>query len=230
MEASRSTSFDPGADPDHRPEDEDEPGLFRFEDAPEESDEARRSRTARHFRITMTVLAVLAVGMLAIAGPKVWRMIQHGGATLTMPPAVGDLKRDDSDRAKVAAEDLVAAMRARIDLDEMAAAVYHEPAGGPGRSIMLFGGTALLWNPEAELDAVLTLAEDTGDKIRDLRPVDPGPLGGVMKCGSVGTAQAPMAVCGWADHGSIALALFPTRSASDAEALMRILRSATLTR
>lgn len=208
------------------PETQDESELIRLEEPPEATTPTR----PRGLWIALAVLGAAAIVASVTVGPMVWRMTQQRDATLTMPETVAELKRDDSERAKATASDLVTALRAEIQLDQSAAAIYSDPSSEPGRSIMLFGGTTLLWSPERELDAVLKLVEDDVDKIRDLQTVEPGPLGGVMKCGTTTAESAPMAVCGWADHGSIALALFPERSPSDAAFLMRTLRSATLSR
>jgi hypothetical protein len=145
-----------------------------------------------------------------------------------MPEQVGQLKRDDSPLAKEHAGDLVAILRAQIaDLDSSTGAVYEEPSRDASRSVMIFGGTTMLWNPGRELNTVLAfISESSEDSLKELAEVDPGPLGGVMKCGSTQMDNAPMAICGWADHGSIAVALFPGRSTSDAANLMRSLRSA----
>lgn len=188
------------------------------------------ARRARPLTIAMVVLAAAAIAAGATLGPTIFRVLQQRDATLAMPETVEQLQRDDSEAAREAASDLVTALRSQIDLDHSAGAIYANPGDEPGKSIMLFGGTTLLWSPERELDVILRLTEDSGDGIEGLESVDPGPLGGIMKCGSTGTQSAPMAVCGWADHGSIALALFPERSASDAAELMLTLRSATLTR
>ncbi|WP_117214961.1 hypothetical protein [Allorhizocola rhizosphaerae] len=187
-------------------------------------------KRVRPLAIALVILIAAAIAAAIAVGPTVMRVAAQRDATLAMPETVAELKRDDSDGAKEAATDLVTALRAEIDLDRSAAAVYSDPTNDPGKSIMLFGGTTLLLSPERELDAVLKLTEDAGDRIHGLQSVDPGPLGGVMKCGSTGTEASPMAVCGWADHGSIALALFPGRAPTDAAFLMRTLRSATLTR
>ena len=48
-------------------------------------------------------------------------------------------------------------------------------------------------------------------------PLAPGPEG-------------DLAVCGWADHGSVALALFPGRGVDEAGALMREIREETQSR
>jgi hypothetical protein len=176
-------------------------------------------------------LGVIAATVLATLGPFTWRIISQNGATLSMPDTIGTLTRDDSPGAKETANDLVSALQAQIKLDSATGAVYSDPAGGAGKTVMLFGGTALLWSPERELDTVMTLLEDTGDQLKDLSEVDAGPLGGVMKCGGSGLSDdSAMAVCGWADHGSLALALFPGRTPADAAVLMRQLRAATLSR
>ena len=211
------------------PDDRFDSELIRLEDPPDSETTGPPARR-RGPRIALAILAAAAIAAAAFLGPTLWRINQQRDATLAMPATVADFKRDDSEPAKGTASDLLTAMRAEIELDHSTAAIYTDPSTDPGKSVMLFGGTALLWSPERELDAVLGLIEDSGDKIRDLQTVEPGPLGGTMKCGATGSSDSPMAVCGWADHGSIALALFPGRSASDSEFLMRTLRSATLTR
>ncbi len=190
------------------------------------------SRNPRRLWIFTAVLAVIAIAILVALGPLTWQIFSQKGATLTMPATIGTLQRDDSAGAKDTANDLVSALRAEIDLDATAGAIYNDPAAGAGKVIMLFGGTALLWSPEKELDTVIANLADTGDPIKDLSKVDAGSLGGVMKCGVTPgpDAGSSMSVCGWADHGSIALALFPGRAPADAAVLMRQLRAATLTR
>ena len=64
-----------------------------------------------------------------------------------------------------------------------------------------------------------------------LHDVAAGDLGGTMKCGTTKSDDGDLAVCGWADHGSLALAMFPGRT--DAEAaptLIRQIRNAAQTR
>jgi hypothetical protein len=201
--------------------------LINFSDEPLE-DDTTAARKPRRLWIFAAILGAIVVLLGVLFGPTAARVWSQKDATLTMPATVGTLTRDDTDAAKVTANDLVTALRASIDLDTTAAAVYS----GGDQTVMLFGGTALLWSPEKELDTVLTLMEDNDQQgIRDLKIVDPGPQGGVMKCGLTEELSASsMAVCGWADHGSIALALFPARTADEAAALMRDLRAASLTR
>ena len=46
-----------------------------------------------------------------------------------------------------------------------------------------------------------------------------------MKCGSTPTDDQEMPVCGWADHGSIAVALFPGRTVDESAELLVELRA-----
>jgi hypothetical protein len=209
----------------------DDSDLFKLED-PEADPAATAARRSRNLKIAMAVLGVVVVALAITTGPTIVRILKQKDATLEMPVQVADLKRDDSPVAKEHASELIAILRAQIsDLDTSTGAVYEEPSGDARHSVMIFGGTTMLWNPERELDSVLSFISESGeDGLKELGTVDPGPLGGVMKCGSTQMDNAPMAICGWADHGSIAVALFPGRSTSDSAGLMRTLRSAALKR
>ena len=51
-----------------------------------------------------------------------------------------------------------------------------------------------------------------------------------MKCGTTKSDGTDMPVCGWADHGSLALAMFPGRTETDSAKLLQDIRSAAQTR
>jgi hypothetical protein len=175
--------------------------------------------------------SVLAVGLAgaAVLGTAGVRILQQKDATLTPPDAVAGLTRDRSEGATATADNLRTALSAGIDLDHTVAVVYADPADR-ARSAFFFGGTTLLFSPERELDSVLELLGEQGDGATGMRDVTPGRLDGVMKCGTVRVPEGAMSACGWADHGSVAVAMFPERTVEDAAALMRTLREATETR
>ncbi|BCB84501.1 hypothetical protein Psuf_018140 [Phytohabitans suffuscus] len=54
--------------------------------------------------------------------------------------------------------------------------------------------------------------------------MDAGGLGGVMKCGESVAPEGNTTVCGWADHGSVVLALLPGRTQDEGGALLRQIR------
>jgi hypothetical protein len=104
------------------------------------------------------------------------------------------------------------------------AAVYDDPAA-TDHSVLFFGGTASIVNPEQSLDKTLSLVNDQGDAIDGLHAVDAGALGGVFKCGTTTGDAGTMAVCGWADNGSLGAALFPGRTVDQAANLMLTMRT-----
>jgi hypothetical protein len=48
-----------------------------------------------------------------------------------------------------------------------------------------------------------------------------------MKCGTTKSDDGNLTVCGWSDHGSLALAMFTNRTESDAATLLREIRNTT---
>jgi len=180
-----------------------------------------RSRPRR----TVVLGSVLAVGLVGagLLGPTGWRIVQQKDATLAAPAQAAGLPRDDSDNARRTADYLSTAFAAGIALDRGIGAVYTDPADA-NRSVLLFGGTTLLWSPEHDLDTLLELVGDDSDAISDVTEVSAGAYGGVMKCGKTTAEGVNMAVCGWADHGSIAIALFPGRSIGESAMLLRDIR------
>jgi hypothetical protein len=193
----------------------------------EEPQTTPRSRRTRRI-VLGSLLAVGLVGA-AIVGTAAWRVYQQKDATLDTPPEVAGLRLDDSARAQETAEYLRTAIGARIDLDQSIGVVYTDPANA-GRSVLLFGGTTLIWTPGGDLDTLFeVLADDTG-AVKGLHEVDAGELGGVMKCGESVAPDGNTTVCGWADHGSVVLALLPGRTQDEGAKLLVDIRDTIQTR
>ncbi|HET6529970.1 MAG TPA: hypothetical protein VFH03_05045 [Actinoplanes sp.] len=187
---------------------------------------ARRSRTK-----VIILSALLAVGLAgaAVIGAGMWRIASQKDATLVAPPQVATLRADQSDTGRETAEYLTTALAAEVDLDETVGAVYTDSSAAD-RGVLFFGGTTLIWTPESDLDAAFTLLADEQSEVTGLHEVEAGPLGGTMKCGMTRSDDGDISVCGWADHGSLALAMFPNRSEADSADLLLDIRSAAQTR
>ncbi|MGC5052702.1 hypothetical protein ACLQ2S_14745 [Micromonospora sp. DT48] len=180
-----------------------------------------RSRRGRLVMVLLAVVAALGVGVFGTWG---WRIVQQKDARITTPDQVAGLRLDTSDRAASTADYLRSGIAADIQLDSSFGAVYQDPAD-ERRSVLIFGGTTLLWQPERDLESLFGLMADETATVTGLRDVSPGPLGGVMKCGSTSGDGGEFAVCGWADHGSVVLAMFPARSTDEAAGLLRQIRN-----
>lgn len=190
---------------------------------------ARTPGSPRRRRIALG--AALAIGLLGAAGIGTlgWRVASQSDATLTTPERVAGLVRDDSERARETAEYLRIGLAADIDLDASIGAVYADPAAAD-RSVLLFGGTTLLWQPGRDLDRLFSLVAADGGTVDGVRELPAGELGGVLKCGSTPTGEGDLTVCGWADHGSVVLAMFPGRSVDESARLLREIRATIQTR
>ncbi|HET6482775.1 MAG TPA: hypothetical protein VFG35_22455 [Actinoplanes sp.] len=172
------------------------------------------------------LLAVAIAGMTALAFAS-WRIIAQRHALLEIQPQVGPLSLDYSSEGAVTADYLRTALAAEVELDTTVGAVYRE---SPEKSVLFLGGTGLIWTPAKDLDTAMDLISDNEGSVTDLHEVDPGPLSGTMKCGVTKASDGDLTVCGWADHGSLALALFNNRPPAEAAPLMLEMRNITESR
>jgi hypothetical protein len=186
--------------------------------------EARRLRVRR---IVLASLLAVALAGAAVVGVAGWQIASQKDATLVAPPQVAGLRLDESEDGKSTADYLRTALSAEVDLDQAVGAVYLD-AGG--RNVLFFGGTTLIWTPGNDLDSAFNLISDDQGAVTDLHEVPAGPLGSTMKCGKTATDDGDMTVCGWADHGSLALGMFPKRTEADAANLLREIRAGAQTR
>ncbi|NES59131.1 hypothetical protein G3562_27005 [Micromonospora sp. PPF5-6] len=199
----------------------DEPIQLSRRDPALEPDAARPASRRRRIALGAALLVGLAgLGALGVGG---WRVLAQKDTTLNPPAKLAGLTRDDSDRARTTADYLRDGFAADIDLDRSFGTVYSDPADAR-RAVLVFGGTTLLWQPERDLGSLFGLMADETGKVTGLREVDAGRLGGVMKCGTTSGDGGDFAVCGWADHGSVVMGMFPGRSVDDSAGLFRELR------
>lgn len=178
-------------------------------------------------RVFLIAVLVIAVGAAAVLGYTAWQILSQRNATLTTPPQIGSLRLDDSQDGKDTADYLQTALAAELDLNHPVGAIYKD---GAGRDVLFFGGTGLIWSPGKDLDnAFATIADDQG-AVTGIQDVSPGKLGGTMRCGTTKTDAGNIPVCGWADHGALAVAMFTNRSEQDSAQLLQQIRNATQSR
>jgi hypothetical protein len=184
-------------------------------------------RPSRVRRILLTsLLAVTAAGVAAFAYTA-WQISSQKDATITTPATIGALRLDETEDGKSTADYLQTALSAEVDLDKAVGAVYLD---GAGKNVLFLGGTGLIWTPGSDLDTAFGLITDKQGAVEGVHEVDAGDLGGTMKCGITKSDTGDLTVCGWADHGSLALAMFVDRSEADSATLLREIRQTIQTR
>ena len=187
----------------------------------EQGKEKHRSPIRRVILLALLVIALAGLGTLGYAG---WQIGTQKDATLSTPAQIGTLRLDTSDDGQQTADYLQTALDAEINLNKTTGGVYTD---GAGHNVLFFGGTAILWSPDTQLNNAFNLISDKQGAVTGLHKVDAGPLGGTMKCGTTKSDDGALAVCGWADHGSLAVAMFPNQPESAAAPLLRTIRDAT---
>jgi hypothetical protein len=176
-----------------------------------------------------SIVGCAIVAAAITLGPTTYRMLTQKDAHLATPPQAAGLTLDTTERATSAADDLKSVFTAGFTVTTSVAGVYGDPHSAT-RSVLFVGGTGFLADPDKELTQLFSLLDDQAGSVTGVRDVDPGPLAGTMRCGTVTNTDGPMTVCGWADYGSLAMAMFPEREVDESAGLMRDLRAAIQTR
>jgi len=91
--------------------------------------------------------------------------------------------------------------------------------------VVIAAAEAPVDDPEKELDGTFLGAGIGGLKVTGITTTDPGALGGVAKCGNADASGLPMAMCGWADEGSVGWIIWFSKSASQVKSEFPKLRA-----
>lgn len=188
-----------------------------------------KSRLLRPRNLVIAGIAAAAVISAAVFGPMAWDVWSEKDVKITTPTKVAGLALDDSQGAHDTIDYLRTAIETGVSLDKTTGAVYADEAG-ESRSVLFVGGTGVLVTPEQVLSKTFGLITDDAGGVDSVHDVPAGPLGGVMRCGTTKTEGTPMAVCGWADHGSLGIAMFPNRPVDQSAELLRTMRKAMQSR
>jgi hypothetical protein len=191
----------------------------------EPADDARRARQAKWIRRSVLGgLGVVIVVLGVLVGPTTLAVIEERNPALKTPDELVGLTRDDGDSAKETADYIRDAVASSAGLTKSVGAVYKDPKS-TDKSVMFVGGTATFWRPGDALSGAFGIITDDSGGVKGIHDIPAGALGGVMRCGTTPTDDnQQMPVCGWADHGSIGVALFLGSSLADAEAAIKEIR------
>ena len=198
-------------------------GPFRLSGSGDDDEAAAPKPKSRTRTIILAGLLAVGVAGAAVVSITGWRVMSQKDATLAAPAELSGLKVDDSEDGRSTADYLTTALSAEIDFDKTVGAVYRDGTN-PSKGVLFFGGTTLIWSPSSDLESAFDLIADDQGSVTGVHDVTAGSLGGTMKCGATATSDGDMSVCGWADHGSLAVGLFPGRPENESATLLRAFR------
>jgi hypothetical protein len=185
----------------------------------------RRRRRWPWVVLTISLLSVACCcGIPALIAKP---FIDEYPAKVATPAQAAGLVRVDDAAARRLIIDMKRRVRSEYLLaEDVFAAVYTEPETD-GENVNLLGAARLTLDPDKDLKSALgKLSRFT---VTESRPLDAGRLGGELRCGQA-SGEDSTVVCGWADHGSIGVAVFTGRSTEESAELLRGLRAAVVTR
>jgi hypothetical protein len=184
-----------------------------------------RSTMLRRRKLALIGGTAAALILAAVLAPIAWESWSQKDVQIATPPRVAGLVLDDSQGAHDTIDYLRIAVQTGVALQKTTGAVYADEAG-QSRSVLFIGGTGSISSPEDSLTKTFRLISDDSGGVENVQAVPAGPLGGVMRCGSTKTDGGSMAVCGWADNGSLGVAMFPNRPTDESAELLRTMRKA----
>jgi len=130
---------------------------------------------------------------------------------ITEPKTLGGRPKLTDPQFASAAEELKSGLADVPDAGDTVGALYGTPAK---RDIVVIAGAeAPIEDPAKYLDGALLGAGIGGLKMTGITTVSPGALGGAAKCGNATASSVKLAMCGWADKGSVGWIIWYFKSA-----------------
>ncbi|MFD0584511.1 hypothetical protein [Dactylosporangium darangshiense] len=180
-------------------------------------------RRRRKWPWVLLVMFLLCAGCCgtSYAWARQW-WVQYPASVNLEAPVPGLTRVNDASANQTAASLQTALTSDHLD-EQGFTAVYRDE---DRHSVLLFGATRFITHPSRDLEASLRKL-GTKIQVQNVRKVDAGVLGGEQRCAA---GRASSTICGWSDHGMIAIAVFPDTRLDEASTKMQNLRASITVR
>ncbi|AVT33272.1 hypothetical protein C6361_31820 [Plantactinospora sp. BC1] len=171
---------------------------------------------------TLTLLSIACCcGIPAYYAKPVWDQYPASPKD-PLPSEVLDLRLLDNASGRQTAEQLKQEVQGRnwFNGGEAFAGVYR---ASNGKRVVIFGSTGFRLSPESAVQEEVTRLQDEYG-VASVESVPTGVRGEYRSCGTGRADGDEVVVCTWADHGSLATALFTRLSIADSSELLTTLR------
>jgi hypothetical protein len=182
----------------------------------------KKSKAGKIVLIALAAVIVLCGGGIAVAyvalKDDAEGIIEASRTRLVAPETLSGRPKVTDPELVSAANTMVASMQ---DVLPGATSTVGAFYGDPAQSdiVMIAGASGRVDDPEKELEeAIEGMGGASGLTIGEMTSVEPGPLGGVAKCGDATAASnIDMGLCVWADNGSVGVIVIYFKSGADVE-------------
>jgi hypothetical protein len=170
--------------------------------------------------IVVGVVALLCVagGVVAFvaAKDKVEQVVDAAKITVVEPATLGGRPKATDPTLQSSVSGLDGAMSNVPGATGSVGAIYGDLQNQD--IVMVAAASSINGSAQDRFDQFSTgLSGAGGIKIDNLTDTDPGPLGGIAKCGDTQTGGIPMAVCVWSDNGSVGMLAMMFKEKADLE-------------
>jgi len=93
--------------------------------------------------------------------------------------------------------------------------IYGDPAAQD--LVMIAAASSISGSAQSRFDDFTAGLGQGGFTVEDMTDTEPGPLGGIAKCGDSETSGVSMAVCVWSDNGSVGMIAMMFKKKADLE-------------
>ncbi|MGA5305169.1 hypothetical protein ACPCHT_35045 [Nucisporomicrobium flavum] len=169
--------------------------------------------------IVAAVIAVLCVAGIGVAvfaaKDKVEQVVDATKITVVEPQTLGGRDKASDPALQSSVEGLDSEMAKIPGSTGSVGAIYGDIQKQD--IVMVAAASSINGSPQSRYDEFTEGLGQGGIKLQDLSDTDPGPLGGIAKCGDSNSSGVPMAVCVWSDNGSVGMIAMMFKGKADLE-------------
>ncbi|MEU9823569.1 hypothetical protein [Micromonospora chersina] len=179
----------------------------------------KKSSAGKILLIVLAVVLVLCVGggvaIWFAAKDEVGEVVTATKTRLVEPPTLAGRPKVTEPQLQQAATQMKSEIAKDVpNATSTVGAFYGEPEKKD--LVMIAGASGVIADPKKEMaDAITAITPELGAK--EFKTVNAGPLGGDAKCGDGKTEDIPVAVCIWADKGSLGMVVVYFKSAAEVQ-------------
>ena len=167
--------------------------------------EQKKSKAGKIVLLVLVAVLVLCGGGIGVAffafKDDVQETVEAAKTQVVAPATLAGRPKITEPTLQTVADNMVADMKSSITNETGAVGAFY---GDPAKKdmVMIAAASGRVIDPAKEVDeGIQGLGGEL--KLTNVAPIDPGPLGGVAKCGDATAADIKMGICIWADKGSV---------------------------
>ena len=165
------------------------------------------------------MVALLCVAGIAVAvykgKSKVEDVVAASKISVVEPETLGGRKKASDPSLQASVQSLDSEMKNIQGSTSSVGAIYGDLAKKD--VVMVAAASTLIGTAQSRYDEFASGLDSGGFSTNALKDTEPGPLGGIAKCGDSSVSGVPTAICVWSDQGSVGMVMMLFKKKADLE-------------